>query len=531
MRAGYLAGLLLLSGIPVLGQTGWMPLSREVERPYTNAVHAVGSPVHAAIRPYRKSEVDALSGVDSLRPTAALVALDRWAGVRNGRKVRWGPLLDATGGYEPDGTGAIYRGGGGLWLDADAGSKLSFHLDGQGWGQRFASYLDTLVRATQVTPGEGYAHGEPDAVTHYDWNAYLSWDPGKYFNFTVGRGRNFLGEGYRSLFLSDEAYSYPYLRITTNVWRIKYVNLFTMMNDIRGADGVAADFNRKYTSMHYLSWNVTKHVNIAVFEAIIWSQGDSLYPRGFDVTYLNPVLFYRPAEYNIGSPDNALLGLAVSGKVGKKTTVYTQFMLDEFLLERVRDGSKWYGNKYGAQVGVRSNDLLGVDGLALRAEWDFVRPFMFTHSDTRQNYAHMAQPLAHPYGSNFHEVLLHVGRDKGRWHYGLRGSMAWLGTDSVYSYGNNIFRPESERPRNALNQPVSFGYSTGDKHQMTLFHGEVHGGWMLDPNTGTRLQASALYRVRTPHEGPVSSTWVFNIGIACHFRDRHPEQEVRYVIP
>ncbi len=35
---------------------------------------------------------------------------------------------------------------------------------------------------------------------------------GKYINFTLGRGKNFFGEGYRSFFLSDNAYSYPYFK-------------------------------------------------------------------------------------------------------------------------------------------------------------------------------------------------------------------------------------------------------------------------------------------------------------------------------
>lgn len=197
----------------------------------------------------------------------------------------------------------------------------------------------------------GYAHQEGNAFTHGDWNAYASWDPGKYFNFTLGRGKHFIGEGHRSLFLSDEASAYPYLRITTSVWRAKYVNLFTMMNDIRGAQGDPSRFQRKYASMHYLSVNASRRINLALFEAIVWSQGDSLYPRGFDVNYLNPIIFYRPVEFAHGSPDNALLGFSASVKAGHHTLFYAQVMLDEFLLREVRAGDGWYANKQALQAG------------------------------------------------------------------------------------------------------------------------------------------------------------------------------------
>ncbi|MBK9418874.1 MAG: hypothetical protein IPN62_16725 [Flavobacteriales bacterium] len=92
-------------------------------------------------------------------------------------------------------------------------------------------------------------------------------------------------------------------------------------------------------------------MNLGIFEAIVWSAGDSLYPRGFDVQYLNPVIFYRPVEFAIGSPDNALLGGALNVRAGRSTTLYLQVMLDEFLLEQVRSGNGWYANKQAVQGG------------------------------------------------------------------------------------------------------------------------------------------------------------------------------------
>jgi hypothetical protein len=522
----------LLTAALVAAQPAWLPLSREVELPYAVKLYEHGSTEHTAIRPYRRDAVKDLPGVDSLRPYAAFKTLDRWAGVRNGRRFRWGPLVDASLGTEAGSSAALFhKAGAGFWMDADVRDDLSFHLNAQGWDQRFPSYLDTLVRATQVAPGEGYAFGDGPSFQHYDINGHVSWDPGKYFNFTVGRGRNFFGEGHRSLMLSDESYSYPYMRITTSVWRIKYVNLFTAMNDIRGAGGDPSNFQRKFTSMHYLSWNVSKRVNVALFEAIVWSSGDDKYPRGFDINYLNPIIFLRPVEFSIGSPDNALLGVGFNVKVGNRTLLYSQLVLDEFLLGEVRGGTGWYANKQAVQLGAVAREALGIKGLVLRGEWNYVRPFMYTHSDTEQNYSHFGQPLAHPFGSNLQEVIGHADRTVGRWHYGLRTSMAWMGSDDEYSYGNNIFRPESERPRTPEGVIRDRGYRVGLRQQVNLFHGEVRAGYLLDPSTGTRLEATYMYRDRKVQGGEARTDHVFRLGVVCHFRERHPEQEVRYVLP
>ena len=514
-----------------MAQTGWSPVSREVERPYARGLQAYGSDVHTAVRPYASTTLRTGLKADSLLPKAKLAILDRWAGIGNGRKFRWGPLLEANGGYESGtSSGVRYRSGAGFWTDIDAGQKLNFHFDVQGWGEGLPGYLDSLARATQVTAGEGYARGEGTAVTHYDWNAHVSWDAQKYINITLGRGKNFFGEGYRSLFLSDEAYSYPYLRISTTVWRIKYVNLFSMMNDIRGAKGVSADFHRKYSSMHYLSWNATKRINVALFEAVVWSAGDSAYPRGFDINYLNPVLFYRPVEYRMGSPDNASLGFAVNVKAGKHVLFYSQLMLDEFIAEQVRNRAGWWGNKQAVQVGVNAYDAFGVKGLQLRGEWNYIRPFIYTHSDTRQNYAHMGQPLAHPYGSNVQEVLAQGDLTRGLWNFTVHASMAWMGTDSVTSHGNNIFRPEGDRPKTPDGAYANFGYRMGDFRQQSLFHAEVRAGYTVDPRSATRLELGYTFRSHQQAWGPAYTTNFVRVGLMCYFRDRHPEQAVRYVL-
>ncbi|MEX1133070.1 MAG: hypothetical protein WEC15_07605, partial [Flavobacteriales bacterium] len=90
---------LVLAGY-VLAQPSWLPLSREVERVHLPALYELGSTTHTSIRPYRRDMLWQAHEADTLRPKAAWATLDRWAGVRNGRKVRWGPLLDASGGVE-----------------------------------------------------------------------------------------------------------------------------------------------------------------------------------------------------------------------------------------------------------------------------------------------------------------------------------------------------------------------------------------------------------------------------------------------
>jgi hypothetical protein len=506
-------------------------MGREMNDRLLPSLHRYGSSVHTAIRPYRYKD---LKGLDTLE--SELPLLNKWAQrsdtvLKGFTETRGGPLLDAQVGFDVGKEDQItYHAGGGFWLEMDAGPKWSFHLDAQGWSTAMPAYLDTFVYATGVVPGQGFAPDSSNSFTHYDVNGYVNFSPNKFFDLSLGRGKNFFGEGYRSLFLSDNAYSYPYLKISTNVWKVRYVNLFSSMSDIRGAEGEAGNFKQKFSSMHYLSWNISKRVNFSVFEAIVWQSADPDFERGFDVNYLNPVIFYRPVEFGLGSPDNALLGFALNVKFGKKGLIYSQLMFDEFLLDEIRDGTGWFANKQAFQVGVIAHDVGKIPGLDVRSELNYVRPFMYTHSDTRQNYSHHGEALAHPFGSNFWEWLSEFTYRKDRLTIKNIFSIAEMGQDTgVFSWGNNIFRPENDRPRQDGTGPyVNRGFYLLDPVKNTLLQNQLKASYLVAPASGLSLEFSYMFRSMNREIGEDSTTNWFNIGIVSYFRQSDPFNTKRY---
>lgn len=523
--------LATLVSVSAFAQQGLLPPGRSLNTAYTALMHRSNVAAHSAIRPYFREDLRALPGADTAVADAAWPWLQR---ITDPAK-RWhgGPLVDVLAGPSFGESEALkYRAGAGGWLEWNASPRWTLEADAQAWQELLPDYLDRYANAQEVVPGEGYAYRSDEAVQHYRWNGYADYKAGQYFHLTLGKGRHFIGEGYRSLFLSDEATSYPYLRITTTAWHIRYVNLFTLMNDIRGAGGNPARFAKKFTSMHYLSWNISKRVNAGFFEAIIWQDNDPKYPRGFDISYINPVIFYRPVEYGLGSPDNALLGFALNVKVGQATQLYSQLILDEFLLSHVRAGDGWYGNKQGVQLGAVSHDPFGVKGLLLRGEVNYVRPFLYTHTDTRQNYAHYGQPLAHPYGSGFMEGLLQGEWRHGHWVFGNVFSYAIMGQDTAWgamgSYGNNIFLPESDRPLVADgNKQRELGYYIGQPVQATVLQNELRAGWLVEPRTGLMLGMAWTLRHEDPGIGPSRWTTYLRAGISTNLYGHHPFQTVR----
>ena len=56
-------------------------------------------------------------------------------------------------------------------------------------------------------------------------------------------------------------------------------------------------FLPKYMANHYLSWNVSKRLNIGLFESVVWNNAND---RGFDINYLNPLILFRAIEFETG---------------------------------------------------------------------------------------------------------------------------------------------------------------------------------------------------------------------------------------
>lgn len=274
----------------------------------------------------------------------------------------------------------------------------------------------------------------------------VAYQPHRIFTFLGGYGKNFFGEGYRSLFLSDNAANYPFLKIETAFAGIKYVNLYSIWNDNSVNPANKSLDQMKFSATHYLSWNIIREINLSIFETVIWQAKDSLANRGFDLHYLNPLVFYRPVEYNMGSSDNVLLGASLNVKPNKHHCFYSQLLLDEFLLSQIKSGNKWWGNKYGIQIGYKTNSLLK-QKLYAQIEFNVVRPFTYSHKYSVQNYGHLNASVAHPIGANFYELLNIINYQTDKFSITNKMTFAAFGADvDSVNYGQNIFMSYADRP-------------------------------------------------------------------------------------
>jgi hypothetical protein len=280
----------------------------------------------------------------------------------------------------------------------------------------------------------------------------ISYTPNKYFNFQVGVDQQFIGEGVRSMLLSDYSSPHPFAQLRTKIWKIEFVNLYQFFRE-----NVSTNVRQKYASTHMLNFQATKRFQIGIFESVIFEPKDTVLNRGYDIEYLNPFLFYRPTEYSIGSQDRLLIGLNLSYQF-YKLMIYGQFAIDDFVLSEIMERSRWWGNKYSGQFGFKGKAKLKGAQLRYLSEINFSRPFTYTHLSEGTNYGHQGMSLAHPLGANFVESLSEISlifknelSIKAQFMFVQQGG---LDGDANTTYGADIYQPYTDRP-------FEYGYYIG----------------------------------------------------------------------
>jgi hypothetical protein len=325
----------------------------------------------------------------------------------------------------------------------------------------------------------------------------LSYHPSDFISFHIGNGKHFFGNGYRSLFLSDNSSSYPYFKTTADVWKIKYIWLIAKLKDFELLTNELSDtLYNKAVFLHYLSVNLTKRFNFNFFEAIISNPYDETGNKNaYEAAYFNPVIFYRPVEFYSGTSDNSLMGVGINLRIFKSAFIYSQFLLDDLVISSLKDGSGWWGNKFGLQLGIKTYNTLNIKDLFFRQEFNLIRPYTYSHgysvsenSVSNLNYGHYHQNLAHPSGANIAEAISQLLYYKGRFSAALKFTFSEKGidTDSV-SYGGDTYKAYNLRP---ADYGIKFLQGNVSIHKSF----DLKFSYIINPNYHLAVNTGVFYR-------------------------------------
>lgn len=427
------------------------------------------------------------------------------------------PVIQLIPGFSSDTSELKFINTRGVELRGGIDNKVGFYFYATDNQAKLPGYINERVGSSNhVLPGEGRVKlFKGTGVDYLDAHGYVAFNATRHIAVQFGQDKIFIGDGLRSMIWSDNSDDFLFLKLNTHVWKLNYQNIFAELANYN--DGYIYDslIEKKYAAMHHLSVNLTDKINIGLFESVIFARTDSSGNNsGFDLHYLNPIIFYRAVESGLGSPDNVLLGANWKWNFLHSFSFYGQFVLDELVVGQFIKASGWWGNKNALQLGLKYIDAFHIPSLDLQYEFNMARPYTYSYTTNSNSYTHYAQALAHPLGANFKENIAKL------W-YQLTPNItlentfirAAYGSDTAASnWGGNIFLNY-----NTYEQP--YDNYTGQGVENILLFNDVSLSWQCWHNIF--LEANCIYRKNTSEIPGASSKEIFaGIGIRMNIAER-----------
>jgi len=389
----------------------------------------------------------------------------------------------------------------------------------------FLPHIERKIKRDFAVPGQGYYKKFKSAIFKntpgYDFlnsQAYFGFNITKSLSARIGHGKYFIGNGIRSLFLSDYSNNYYYLKFDTRVWKLHYRNIFAeLTTESREEIGKDTLLPKKYMAGHYLNYKISNNFQIGIFENVIFTRADH-----YEFQYLNPVILFRTVEQFIGSADNVIVGIDWKYNFLHRFSFYGQLLLDEFNFSLLKENKDWWGNKTGLQLGLKYIDVAGINHLDMQIESNVVRPYTYSHREKTNSYSNFNQALAHPFGANFKElIILFRYKPVNDIYIKAKALYAFKGEDKDgFSWGGNILTSNENRPLDDNGKLKEYGYFIGNgaKRNITQYSFDI--SYMFFHNYN--LFGSVIYR-KDISELPVSdiNEFYINAGIRINVDNKY----------
>jgi hypothetical protein len=403
------------------------------------------------------------------------------------------PVLNISIGRESINKETIISNTRGVNLRGLLGDKIFFETELLENQESYPQYVDDFINRYNSIPRIGWYKGFKSRILNdfegYDFfraTGYIGANLTKHISLQIGHGTNFIGQGIRSLILSDFSPNNFYVKVNTRFWKIDYQNLYSEVaaTSKRGGDSL---ISKKYIVNHTLGFQLSKKLRIGLFETIIFNRQNQ-----YELQYLNPMIFYRAVEHSLGSPDNVILGATASFVLKRGINIYGQLILDEFLLSEIRARRGWWGNKYGIQLGARYFRAFGIDGLDINIEANVMRPFTYSHSQGKASFSNYYLSMAHPLGANFKELISRVN-------YSITPKLTIAGQFFATQYGDDFDRSGrsygGDINRDYQKREGEYGNIIGQGNKKNIRSIHLDGSYEFFPNY--QIFGQLLYRTNT----------------------------------
>lgn len=208
----------------------------------------------------------------------------------------------------------------------------------------------------------------------------------------------------------------------------------------------------KYIAYHRFNFRIGDNHRLSAGEIVVY--GDRL----FDLSYLNPFVFYKSLEHSNLDRDNSMLFFNYETNVIKNITLFGEVIIDDIDFSKI--GTGWYGNKilYSGGCKINFSNLFFPTLITLQTVR--LEPYMFTHHKIYNNYTKNGYNLSDPLSPNSINYNMNINLQPDYWNnfeidfgYVIHANNKYDETGKLLkNFGGNI----NEGYKNSDNQKIGF---------------------------------------------------------------------------
>jgi hypothetical protein len=376
----------------------------------------------------------------------------------------------------------------GIRLYGSIDNKLFFESSFYENQANFPTYLNDYILSSRVVPGQASSgYGAIDTSGNFK-GALRTFKPGsidfgyatgsillrfnKHWEFSLGNGKFFIGDGYRSLLLSDNAFNMPFLKATATYGKFQYTRIMAILlsDTLPKIQNTAKE--KRLAGFNILSYSPTQWFHALLFEGTVWQYPNEKEGIKMDYSYYNPVILVNSVIN--GTRCNSIVGGNVNFNLFKTIQIYGQVAFD-----------KLENTEVAYQAGFKYFNVFGIPRLYFQGEYNY-SPKNFGYSSIKAlNYSQLNQPLAHPIGNNFREFVTKLNYNIHCWQFNFQVNKAL--------YGNN----DALLTKSKSNYIHDYVYSTpfiGNGPYTNLTYASFSSAYLLNPTSNRKIEAGFIYR-------------------------------------
>ena len=310
----------------------------------------------------------------------------------------------------------------------------------------------------------------------------MTFMPVKQLTLSAGNNMHFVGDGHRSLLLSDNSYGAPYLRADWKItpkWRFSYMRSRLLNLLRRPASGsVESYYESKGYSVNYLTYLPSEFIHISLFEGSVWNRGDSITSQPSHPLFYNPIPVLSGVLLDDPHEISSLLGINFGAQIAQSHRVYGQLAVNNFQFD-----------KMAFQLGYRGYNFFGLNDFMIQLEYNNVPDKFYVSENPRLNYAQFNLPLAHVKGNGFQEFILRSNYEYKRIYLDVSAVFYFLEEYSSISLlpSHSVSITAIPASHSIQNTTIEFGYRFNRKVNLTLFGAATLRSTSEKTITGTRL--------------------------------------------